>query len=163
MAEEKSTLRQNGLWQFETHNPNSCQRCLYYEGKGTFTSDTLDTVFPDLTTIDEDTIKVNLHPNCDCMLHRSKEHIQEKTDQQQQLLEEWIAEETEKLRNEHPRYAAMSTEALRPLALRIIAVDRTQSLRNIVKEDLEHTRSTVGNLYGKTRLQILKEQEDAET
>jgi len=57
----------------------------------------------------------------------------------------------------------MSTEALRPLALRVIAVDRTQSLRKIVKEDLERERSTVGNLYGKTRLQILKEQEDAET
>lgn len=149
-----------GLWQFETNKPNSCGRCLYYEGKGTFTGDMLDTFFPDLTMIDADTIKVNLHPNCDCELHRSKESVQEMTDQQQQLLEEWISEEIEKLRTQHPRYAAMSTEALRPLALRIIAVDRTQTLRKIVKEDVERQRSTVGNLYGKTRAQILKEQEE---
>lgn len=60
----------NVFWQFETHKPNSCERCLYYEGKGTFPGDTLNTLFPDLTIIDEDTIKVNLHPNCDCMLQR---------------------------------------------------------------------------------------------
>jgi hypothetical protein len=79
---------------------------------------------------------------------------------QQELLEEWVSEEIEKLRTQHPRYAAMSTEALRPLALRNIAVDRTQGLRKIVKEDLEREHMTVGNLYGKTRDQILKEQEE---
>jgi hypothetical protein len=61
----------NDFWQFETHKPNSCERCLYYEGKGTFNGEALHTFFPDLTIIDEDTIKVNLHPNCDCILQRA--------------------------------------------------------------------------------------------
>jgi hypothetical protein len=79
---------------------------------------------------------------------------------EQELYEEMIQEEIERLRNEHPKYAAMSTDTLRGLARRNLAIDRTKLIRKLVKEDQEREHMTVGDLYGKTRAQILKEQKE---
>lgn len=71
---------EGGFWTFETDNPNSCNRCSYYEGVSVFRGDSLKTLFPDHTMIDEDTIRVNLHPNCECKLRRGQEKVGEKTE-----------------------------------------------------------------------------------
>jgi hypothetical protein len=151
-----------GLWQFETNKPNSCERCLYYEGKGTFTGDMLDTFFPDLTIIDEDTIKANLHPNCDCELHRSKEPMREKTQEKtdQELLKELIQDRVEHFKSLGPKYAAMSKCALQKIAKADLVHERTTLIKRLLKESDEKQGNVVGDLFGKSRQQILKEQED---
>jgi hypothetical protein len=79
---------------------------------------------------------------------------------QEELLEQLIQEEIEKLIGQGPKYATMSEDSLRGLARRNLATERMVVLRKALKEDAERQCFTVGNLYGKTRTQILKEQEE---
>lgn len=82
---------------------------------------------------------------------------------EQELLEELIREEVEKLKSLGPRYAAMDEDTLRGLARRNLAVERMVVLRKALKEDAIRQHSTVGCLYGKTRKQILREQREEES
>jgi len=78
---------------------------------------------------------------------------------EQELLEILIQEEILKLKGLDSKYATMSNDTLRVLARRNLAVERMVVLRKALKEDGERQNFTVGCLYGKTREQILREQE----
>jgi len=75
---------------------------------------------------------------------------------EQELYEELIQEEIGKLRKAHPKYSCMDDCELRSLARRSLAVQRQTLIKKLEKDSLEADVSTVGNLFGKTRKEILE-------
>lgn len=54
-----------------------CLTCRYYEEIGQFLGNHIRLIFPYLEIIDENTIEVNVHPNCRCYLARKLEAEEE--------------------------------------------------------------------------------------
>src|SRR5665647_3664719 len=59
---------------WEVHLVNNergpCGKCQYYIGVGVLTGEWLQGMFPWLKIVDDDEIKCNIHPNCQCFLKR---------------------------------------------------------------------------------------------
>ena len=81
-------------------------------------------------------------------------------EQQKEVFEGLLAEETEKLRRKSKGYKVMSDAELRPLAKHNLQIEYETLVRQMAEQSRESQRLTVGCLYGKTRAQILKEQEE---
>ena len=59
------------LWRYvEKSDERLCPLCEFYATKLIFFGDALRYFFPYLEIMDEDTIRVNTHPNCRCVLKR---------------------------------------------------------------------------------------------
>ena len=59
---------------WELHPVNNqrgpCGKCQYYAGVGVLTGDLLQGMFPYLKVVDDNEIKCNIHPHCQCFLKR---------------------------------------------------------------------------------------------
>jgi hypothetical protein len=66
-----------------------------------------------------------------------------------------IQNEMARLRKESPEYQYSSDRELRPVATRNLVVEKEKLRREISKDLLEAEKFTIGNLYGKTREQII--------
>ena len=79
---------------------------------------------------------------------------------EQEMFEEMIRAEIDRMRKADPKYAAMSDCELRGLARKNIAVDRQTLIKKLEKNSRDADVCTVGCLYGKTHEQILEEQKE---
>jgi hypothetical protein len=81
--------------------------------------------------------------------------------ERQSLEKRWaeaaIAEEMTKLRDKDKRYKLMLDRDLRAVATRNLVVEREKLQREMTSENRDAEMMTVGNLYGKTKAQIIKE------
>jgi len=81
-------------------------------------------------------------------------------EEQKELLEQVIDEEVEKLKKKDENYKFMSNDMLRRIARHNIVLEYETLVRQLAKKSRDSERVTVGSLFGKTRKQILKEQEE---
>ena len=59
------------MWRYvEKSDDRLCPECRFYATKPIYFGDALRAFFPYLEIMDEDTIRVNVHPNCRCILKR---------------------------------------------------------------------------------------------
>lgn len=59
------------LWHYhEKSDDRLCPECRFYATKPAYFGDAIRAFFPYLMIMDENTIRVNVHPNCRCILKR---------------------------------------------------------------------------------------------
>ena len=69
ISRRRPFFTQGTLW-FFLATAGACPTCQGYSGS-IFAGDELRSEFPYLNVLDEDTIAPDIHPNCNCTLHRT--------------------------------------------------------------------------------------------
>lgn len=61
----------NDWWMYgKSYHPNMCHQCDFYGDIHFFNGGDIRLTFPYMEIVDDDTINVNVHPNCSCILTR---------------------------------------------------------------------------------------------